>query len=358
MAANTGLGQAYVTSLDCNSQNVVLAGTYDQGLFRLTSAGGTWVAANTGLGSLAILTVRAAGGLFLAGTSLGVYRSIDGGATWAGAGLSGQPTYDLAFDPGNTQHLWAGTLPQGVLASPDGGQTWTRLGALTQVYTVARDGAGTLFAGTQNSGAYSFDGSVWEAEDLGASRIYLMRPAGTGYGRVVAGTSDGIWAHETPPPTLTPTTSPTQTATATVTPEPNSTPGLRIGLQGDPQGAMGPDGLITYRIEYEPVGGDALSDVVITSSIPFGHQPGGWLASARRGGECCRRDRALVSGDVGAGSRIGDRCLPGASCRLTEPRRRLTLQPRGEGHWGWAMGCTTSRTRSRTPRLPPRALTR
>ena len=273
-AVNNGLGESYVTSLDCNAQDIVAAGTYSKGVFLSTNAGTNWYAANSGLGDLAILIVRGNGSLLLAGTTQGTYRSDDGGLTWTNAGLSGQATYDFAFDPTNAQHLWAGTLQQGGLESYDGGQSWARLGTLTQVYTVARDADDVLFAGTKDSGAYHFGGSAWSAESLGATQINLLRPAGAGYGQLVAGTNDGLWVRQAPQPTPTPTNTPTPRATPTNTPAatatPTPTPGMRISLRSDPQGAVDRGSLITYSIDYQLVGSLTLNNVVITDSIPSG----------------------------------------------------------------------------------------
>lgn len=57
----------------------------------------------------------------------GVFKSIDGGATWtlASAGLTGPrpPVLALAIDPSNSAVLYAGT-DRGVFKSSNGGQTW------------------------------------------------------------------------------------------------------------------------------------------------------------------------------------------------------------------------------------------
>jgi len=62
-----------------------------------------------------------------AGSSTGVERSTDGGATWKP--LTGFPSVtnlnSLAVDPTNSQILYAATQPLGMLKSTDGGATWT-----------------------------------------------------------------------------------------------------------------------------------------------------------------------------------------------------------------------------------------
>lgn len=56
----------------------------------------------------------------------GVFRSEDGGRTWAIAGLEGQSVRALAMAPSDPNTLVAGTL-DGVYRSPNGGRTWARI---------------------------------------------------------------------------------------------------------------------------------------------------------------------------------------------------------------------------------------
>jgi uncharacterized repeat protein (TIGR01451 family) len=71
------------------------------------------------------------------------------------------------------------------------------------------------------------------------------------------------WEVLTPTPTATHT--PTPTATPTATPLP---PRLDVRFTNDPIGPVPPGGLITYTIRYENTGGEDLTSVVITGSIP------------------------------------------------------------------------------------------
>jgi uncharacterized protein (TIGR03437 family) len=61
------------------------------------------------------------------GSSAGLQRSIDGGATWKA--LTGFPSVtnlnSFAVDPTNSKILYAATQPLGMLKSTDGGTTWT-----------------------------------------------------------------------------------------------------------------------------------------------------------------------------------------------------------------------------------------
>jgi photosystem II stability/assembly factor-like uncharacterized protein len=56
----------------------------------------------------------------------GIFRSMDGGRTWRGAGLAGQAVRALAMAPSDPNVLVAGTL-DGVYRSPDGSASWERI---------------------------------------------------------------------------------------------------------------------------------------------------------------------------------------------------------------------------------------
>jgi len=68
------------------------------------------------------------GEVLYAGSSAGLFKSADGGATWtaANAGINGPGAWviSLAIDPSDPQTLYAGTSGSGVFKSTDAGQTW------------------------------------------------------------------------------------------------------------------------------------------------------------------------------------------------------------------------------------------
>src|SRR6266540_4128017 len=127
-----------------------------RGVYRSTDGGATW--RNVGLkrtattGRIAIdptdpsrIFVASTGDLYNPGGGRGVYRSVDGGATWERvlAGVTATTgAVDIAIDPSNPQRLYAamwdhirhpdlrvyGGVGSGVYRSVDGGDTWNRLG--------------------------------------------------------------------------------------------------------------------------------------------------------------------------------------------------------------------------------------
>lgn len=145
-------------AIDPNNTDTVWVGTGEQrqsclsyfgmGLFRSTDGGATFAARNGSGGSALDLSwvtavavqpgnsnlVLAGGpGLCVGGTSTGggLYRSSDGGATWSKV-LNGQAN-DILFDPGSPSTVYAamgvGTTDAnaGVFKSTNGGSTWTLL---------------------------------------------------------------------------------------------------------------------------------------------------------------------------------------------------------------------------------------
>ncbi len=146
-------------------------------VYKTTNAGGHWTTSDVGLWipvtSLLVdpflpTTVYAAG--YAGGGFGGVFRSVDGGASWAGvnAGLGNLDVRALAFDPQNSSILYAGTAGSGVFwnhFSPSGGlcstgQALCLVDGRFQAHVAWRSGSlsGTAeaVAITRSSGAFWF----------------------------------------------------------------------------------------------------------------------------------------------------------------------------------------------------------
>jgi photosystem II stability/assembly factor-like uncharacterized protein len=110
---------AQVFDLAVSGQSVYAA-LYSKGLYRLNSGGGRWAK----VGQVTPLEFLALGATLLAGHNPGgVYRSIDGGATWTlASGISDKaPIWTLGSAGSN---LLAGTSPGVVSLSSDLGASW------------------------------------------------------------------------------------------------------------------------------------------------------------------------------------------------------------------------------------------
>lgn len=110
-------------------------------------------------------------------TSFGVYRSTDGGETWAAANDSNtarQNINALVVDPRNANTVYAGTVHAGVLRTQDGGRNWTPLnvglrGVDVRALAIDTRNPAVLYAGLENGGLYkSTDGGArWQIASTG-----------------------------------------------------------------------------------------------------------------------------------------------------------------------------------------------
>jgi hypothetical protein len=157
------------------NSNIVLAGTNGGFIHRtgnaLTSNANTqWAGAQPRAGFVSWLTfdpsnenVAYATYSTFGGTH--VWKSTDGGATWAGidgageTGLPDVPVHTIAVDPVNSQTLYIGT-DVGVFVSQDGGASWARentgfANVVTESLSVGSVGnMSTLFAFTHGRGVW------------------------------------------------------------------------------------------------------------------------------------------------------------------------------------------------------------
>jgi photosystem II stability/assembly factor-like uncharacterized protein len=107
------------------------------GLFGQAAGDKRWEAVTKGLpepASIQALTVHPVDrDVLYAGTQDGVYRSLDGGATWARPDFPRDlQVWSITVHPRNPRVVYAGTSPVGVCRSEDGGETWKRLPGAVQ----------------------------------------------------------------------------------------------------------------------------------------------------------------------------------------------------------------------------------
>jgi len=158
----------------------IYAGVRDGGVFRSNDDGLTWQPARGRMVAGEVHTLVADPGMpstLLAGTDRGVYRTINGGATWtlhtdglprvSGSGQTA-PVRALAIDPANPQRVYAGA-GAGVWKSVDGGRTWSDAGedpagSVVLVLSVDPSAPDVLFTGTNRGLFRSEDGAAtWQS---------------------------------------------------------------------------------------------------------------------------------------------------------------------------------------------------
>src|SRR5262245_3779016 len=122
-------GEIRSLAIDPQTPTTVFAGTAGGGVFRSLDGGTSWAAMNVGLTdtSVPVLAIDPqTTSIVYAGTAQsGVFRSTDGGATWVQRGLSSLSVASLAIDPQTASSIYAGTTSGGVFHSVDGGGSWS-----------------------------------------------------------------------------------------------------------------------------------------------------------------------------------------------------------------------------------------
>jgi photosystem II stability/assembly factor-like uncharacterized protein len=192
---------------DPMSPQTLLAATYDaHGLYRSEDGGATWAPVVHGLPPRpvhALLVSSAHPGIVLAGTGDGLYRSTDGGATWRHllADPAQLPFAIYAFSQDEGGVIYLGGDQNRLWRSDDGGATWVPLASIAgelSVLSLAHSSAGDLLlAGSDRNGVYlSADrGGSWQRSD-GMDRTAvadLLVPEPDDSRPVLARGRQGLW---------------------------------------------------------------------------------------------------------------------------------------------------------------------
>ncbi len=196
---------------------ILYAGTQTGGVFKSIDGGATWRPSNAGLGGgtpnaglrALVIDPRDPDTVYAATLNDGIFRSGDGGRSWvpasqglprAGAGF--QWIFSLILDPRSPHTLYAGGLG-GVFRSTDGGRTWKpRRAGLPEgrsIWTLALDPAtGMLWAGCDLAGGVfrsADQGKSWKASSSGipTGPIVSLAIDPGDPRRLLAGTTDGLF---------------------------------------------------------------------------------------------------------------------------------------------------------------------
>jgi hypothetical protein len=214
-ASMSGLPNAAIQALAAVASSQILFAGSSVGVFRSLDGGATWTVAATGLDQAGILalaldpispsTLYAGSDLTYIGfgiyTGGGVYKSSDLGANWTAGGLAGVAVACMAIDPSSPETIYAGTS-LGVFRSADGGTVWTTgLGPLTgkNVRSLAVDPSqpGTLFAGTSDGSVFRSVDSAMTWTGSGAafsgSSVQALAIDPRSSATIYAGTYSGVW---------------------------------------------------------------------------------------------------------------------------------------------------------------------
>lgn len=197
---------ATVIAIAPNDASKVLAGTAE-GYIRISNDGGfQWHHASVGLHDSAIHAIAIDPTnplvMYAGSDGHGVYRSTNGGTSWATHGLANQRVFTVALDPATPDRLYAGTHGNGLLRSTDGGAHWASANrGLTDVnvnrIAVNPRTPATIYAGTLGGGVFKSNdaGDNWAAANTGLMDLHVLSlaiaPSNTDI--LYAGTRTGVF---------------------------------------------------------------------------------------------------------------------------------------------------------------------
>jgi photosystem II stability/assembly factor-like uncharacterized protein len=172
-------GMVLTVAVDPTDSDIVYVGTFN-GVFKSTDGGGSWASASRGLPGQAVRINDIAVSpsdpdvLYAGSEANGVFRSADSGETWTAvsAGLPGH-IGAVEIDAANPDRVWAG-VRSGVFFSTNGGKTWSRRGRGLSPgsdvvgLTFERSGGGWIYAATIHTVFRSAnEGKLWTRVNSG-----------------------------------------------------------------------------------------------------------------------------------------------------------------------------------------------
>ena len=189
MRGMTEINFIVALAVDPIRPNILYAGT-SGGVYRSVDGADHWTKINTGLvpddaklasmalGVNRLLIDQANPDVVYAGTTQGVFKTLNKGEAWArlAAELGELYVSSLVLEPGNRQHLYMGT-GKGIFQSRDGGQTWRATNAgldNLNIRAIALDSRDSrvLYVGTNGRG-------LFRSQDGGESWAHIPLAAKT-----------------------------------------------------------------------------------------------------------------------------------------------------------------------------------
>jgi len=171
---------AYGKCLDVapTDPNIIFIGTEWSGIYKSMDGGASWQIKNNGLIEFPALVYDIEidpideNIVYMSSAGNGLAKSTDGGNNWittVNKNLLDINIYDIAIDPQNTQILYAATQLWGLRKSMNGGASWESgnlqgIGKITCVDVVTTGSYSVIYAGTEDEGVWkSTDGaSSWD----------------------------------------------------------------------------------------------------------------------------------------------------------------------------------------------------
>lgn len=169
-ASNLYGGVVQALAVEPGNPSIIYAGTQLSGVYKSQDGGASWAAVNSGLTKLNVLSLAINPALpttVYAGTAGGgVFRSIDGGINWnqvstgttaVGIDLGSATVNALRLDPNDPNTVYAATFG-GVFKTTNQGELWDVTGQLRDngIFDIAvsRANSNVIFIATQSGGVY------------------------------------------------------------------------------------------------------------------------------------------------------------------------------------------------------------
>jgi hypothetical protein len=163
LPSDTGLKTAGVVAFgfDASQPATAYAATLREGVFRTLDGGATWT--QTSLPKQPVRAFAIQGGAVFAAADMGVYRTSDHGENWTPTSPSVTLVTSIVATSASPSVLYAGQgWSGGVFRSQDGGVTWSYAGLPGPVQFLAAGGT-TVYAATTNGVFRSTAGAPWVA---------------------------------------------------------------------------------------------------------------------------------------------------------------------------------------------------
>jgi photosystem II stability/assembly factor-like uncharacterized protein len=172
--ANSGSFSCVVVD-SVNPTIVYACSSAPNGLFQSFDGGTTWSVIPSTVNVTAMTMSPSNNMILLAGTTSGIYFSVDQGQSWAPLVFFGDQVTAVAFDVATAPNtIYAETLGH-LYVSRDAGATWSQTGPGGDALAVDPNNSGTVYAGTNNGVLVSTDyGGTWAATGPGPQMVHAI----------------------------------------------------------------------------------------------------------------------------------------------------------------------------------------
>ncbi|MEY3417248.1 MAG: hypothetical protein RL060_1360 [Bacteroidota bacterium] len=136
--------QSASIAIDPSNDQILYWGTGDanyyssgQGVYKSTNGGSTWALSNSGMGNRLVTDIIISPTntqTLIAATNNGIYKSTNAGSTWVIKSATGIDFMDIVFKPGSNGQTIYASAGKGFYRSIDAGESWTKISSSAFVF--------------------------------------------------------------------------------------------------------------------------------------------------------------------------------------------------------------------------------